>query len=1094
MLPLRRNVTRCLSALLGLLGWAVLAFGQETTGGIVGTVKDSSGSVITGAVVTSVNIETDVQSQTTTDERGNYEFPLLRAGRYRLSVEAPGFQRLVRPEVIVNTTERVRLDLTLQVGAVSETVTVTAETPLLQSEKATVGQVVEQRTIESIPLATRNFTQILGTSAGVVGSIFNADTPGTGSDSVSVNGSRRGSNNLLVDGVQTTNTLNNAPDGDGTPSIEFLGEFKVMTSLYSAEYGRNSGSIINVTTRSGTNQFHGTAYEFLRNTDLNSRPFFNPARGENIQNQFGANIGGPIKHDKIFFWGGWESMRQHNANSALGSQGSSNGGVVITVVPTLAQRQGDFSALSKAIKDPTTGQAFLNNVIPQSRLNPISLNIQNAFVPLPNFSSGNNNFFAAAPITTNLDQGAGRVDYRLSSSDTLYGRWFESMEFDLTPFGQGMPGFSQGSTRAKHTGGFSETHVFSPAWVLESRVGIDMTDQYLSFGNNTDPTSLGLQPIKGVTLIAGLPKINISNYVNGGFGNSSRWHDNIKTFTTSSTMTWVRSQHTMKFGVESVTSLLHPFNDQASRGTWSFTGLSTGNEYADFLLSQPSTKQFAAGPGELLMREQVWSGFFDDSWKATQNLTIELGLRYEAHFNPAAYNLHMVSFWPDRYQGVGSVDAAGIVQGGVTPGVPNDVVFGQWHDFGPRIGIAYRIGDKWVIRTGAGIYYDQRTGQIAQGTFSNPPTFKNVTINCAVAGQVCSLTQPDNWTFVDPGYDPKAIPFPTKPTDQTLTLSAIDPRAKTDRVIQDNFTIQRQLPKNTLLEAGYVGTKGTYLATSYNVNPLMPQPDGTLVRRYPGFGSINYRNNMGSSTYHSLQMTLKRRVATSTFQLSYTASKVLTNGNESARYSTALFAAPWNDWSRAKGPANFDRPQRLAFTWVQDLPSKATSRLGRFFLNNWSVNGFFIAQSGFPLTVINTTSGQGIGGTTSNDNGSFFANVVAGAPLIHPTGSTKDSLQSYINKAAWIPAPAGTYGNSGRGMFRGPGQWNVDASAFKDFNITERWKMEFRTECFNVLNHANFALGTDTSTSLNMNSSTFGQISGTSVNARLIQFALRLSF
>jgi hypothetical protein len=226
----------------------------------------------------------------------------------------------------------------------------------------------------------------------------------------------------------------------------------------------------------------------------------------------------------------------------------------------------------------------------------------------------------------------------------------------------------------------------------------------------------------------------------------------------------------------------------------------------------------------------------------------------------------------------------------------------------------------------------------------------------------------------------------------------------------------------------------------------------------------------------------------------YTVSKAITNGNESSRFFTNLYPAPWADIRRAKGPANFDRPQRLALTVVQDLPNKATSKLGRIFLNNWSANGFFIAQSGYPLTVINTTSGQGLGGTTANDNGNYNANVISGVPLIHPTGSTKDNLQSYINKAAFFPAPAGTYGNSGRGILRGPGQWNVDASVFKNFALTERFKMEFRTEFFNLLNHANFALASDTSTNLNLNSATFGQISSTSVNARLIQFALRVSF
>ncbi|MGI8989569.1 MAG: hypothetical protein ACR2I2_08295 [Bryobacteraceae bacterium] len=861
----------------------------------------------------------------------------------------------------------------------------------------------------------------------------------------------------------------------------------MLTSLYSAEYGRNSGSIINVTTKSGTNQYHGAAYEYLRNTDLNARPFFNPARKENIQNQFGANAGGPIKHDKLFFWGGWESLRQLNANGAAGS-----GGVVTTVVPTAAQRQGNFSGF-KTIMDPATGLPFAGNIIPSSRLNPISLKIQDQFVPLPNFSSGANNFFAAAANLTNLDQGAGRIDYRISDKDTLFGRWFESLEYDLTPFGQGLPGFTQGANRAKHTGGISETHIFSPTLVLETKFGVDMTDQHLSFGNTTNPTGLGLQPISGVTEIAGLPKINISNYVNGGFGNSALWHDNIKTFTLSGTLTWLRGKHTIKAGAETVSTLLHPANDQNNRGIWNFTGLASGNEYADFLLSQPSTKQFSAGPGELLMREEIFGAFFDDTWKATQNLTVEVGVRYEAHYMPAAYNLNMVSFWPDRYKGVGSLANSGIVQGGVTPGVPNDVVFGNWLDFGPRLGIAYRLGSKTVIRTGAGIYYDSRTGQIAQQTFSNPPTFANITVNCAIAGQSCNLTQPDNWTFVNPGYSATVIPFPTSPNDQ-IQLTAIQPHGKTDQVFQDNFTVQRELPGNLLLETGYLGTKGTHLMATQFINPLIPRSDGTLVRRYPGFGDITMTLQDGDSTYHSWQNTLKRRMGSSTFQLVYTLSKALTNGNESSRFFTNLYPAPWANTKLAKGPANFDRPQRLALTFVQDLPNKGTGKLGTTFLNNWSVNGFFIAQSGYPLTVINTTSGQGLGGTTANDNGNYNANVISGVPLIHPTGSTKDNLQSYINKAAFYPAPAGTYGNSGRGILRGPGQWNVDASVFKDFALTERFRMEFRTEFFNILNHANFALASDTGTSLNLNSATFGQISATSVNARLVQFALRVTF
>ncbi|MCL4853298.1 MAG: carboxypeptidase regulatory-like domain-containing protein, partial [Bryobacteraceae bacterium] len=268
---------------------SVALYGQGTTGAIEALVADSSGAAVPGAVVTAENIGTGAVFNVQSDATGRASFPLLRPGRYRVTAEIKGFQKLERSEVIVNATETVRLDLKLVLGAVSETVTITAETPLLQSERATMGHVVEQRTITSIPLATRNFTQLLGTSPGVIGSIYNADQPGTGSDSVSVNGARRGSNNILVDGAPTSNALNNSPDGDGTPSLEFLSEFKVLTSLFGAEYGKNLGSVINVTTRSGSNEFHGSAYEFFRNTALNARPFFSPARGQNNQHQFGAN-------------------------------------------------------------------------------------------------------------------------------------------------------------------------------------------------------------------------------------------------------------------------------------------------------------------------------------------------------------------------------------------------------------------------------------------------------------------------------------------------------------------------------------------------------------------------------------------------------------------------------------------------------------------------------------------------------------------------------------------------------------------------------------------------------------------------------------
>jgi hypothetical protein len=1079
---MQRTTFRLVSCLLSiLLAGAVFSSAQEVTGVILGVVKDNTDAVVPGAKVTAINEQTGVRVETESDATGSYQFPLLRAGNYQVIVEAPGFQRLERAGIIVNTTERVRVDITLQVGVLSETVTVTGEVPLLQSEQATMGHVVEQRTITAIPLATRNFTQILGTSAGVIGAIYNADTPGTGSDSVSVNGMRRGSNNLLVDGAQTTNPLNMAPDGDGTPSIEFLNEFKVLTSLYSAEYGRNVGSVINVTTRSGSNNFHGSVYEFFRNTNLNARPFFNPSRGQNNQNQFGANVGGRIIRDKTFFFGGWESSRQVNANSGSAT--------LRTIVPTAAQRQGNFG--SKRIIDPTSGVQFPNNTIPASQLNATSLAIQEKYIPLPNFQSGATNFFAAKGLPTDLNQFTARIDHRISEKDSIYGRWFDSRQKDYSPYTWGFPGFGNYANRDKHSLNVSETHSFSPTFILESRFAYDQTDQFTVPENLDSFDSVGLKPLPVTRTDYGLPQFNINDYQT--FGNYQNWSDYIKRFTGSAALTWIHSSHTVKFGYESVNTLYNPQNTLDSRGRFFFTGEASGDAYADFLLSVTRSKSFGAGAGELKMRDSVGSGYISDEWKVTQNLTVTMGLRHEAHWHPAAYNLGMTNWYPDRYTGVGSLEAAGIVQGGVN-GIPGSTINGDWNNFMPRVGVAWRITNNWVIRAGAGLYFDQRTGQIAQQAFSNPPTFKSIAPDCSVVGSGCSLNRPDNFTFLDPEYDPEEIPFPTTVTD-ALAWRGIERDTKTDNAWQYNFNIQRQLPKGFLLEAAYVGTKGTHLMARRNFNPLVPAgfspsnpTTGTLTRLYPGFADILITAQNGDSVYHSFQVTAKRRLATGTIQLAYTVAKTLSNGAEGNRFFTSIHDTPWWDFSRARGPAAYDRPQRFTTVFAQDLPNVGQSGFAKYVLNNWALNGFLVVQSGVPLTVTNRDSGRGLGGSAQETTRALFSNVAAGVPLLNP-GSTKDKLRNYINTAAWSPAPFGTVGTSGRGMFRGPEQWNLDFSVFKDIPIGERFQLQFRTEFFNIFNHANFG---DPTT--NLDSASFGQIASTSVNARLVQFALKLDF
>ncbi|MEX2262576.1 MAG: carboxypeptidase regulatory-like domain-containing protein [Bryobacteraceae bacterium] len=1081
------------------------AFSQQITGAINGVVRDNSGAVLPATNLTATNVDTALEVNAITDETGGYTFPLLRPGRYRVSVEKQGFQRLVRENVVVNTSETLRLDLDMQLGAVTETVTVTAQTPLLQSEQATLGHVVEGRTITSIPLATRNFTQILGTSAGVVGAIMNADNRGTGSDSVSVNGARRGSNNLLVDGVPTTNQLNNAPDGDGTPSIEFLNEFKVLTSLYSAEYGRNLGSVINVTTRSGTNSVHGMAYEFLRNTEFNARPFFFPERRPNNQNQFGANVGGPIRRDKTFFFAGWESSRQRNGNGG--------GARLLTRVPTAEQRAGNFGDVT--LYDPLSRALFPNNTIPASRINGTSKSIADGLIPLPNFFDPGirSNFQAFRSEPTDLDQYTVRIDHRFGDKTTLNGRWFESFQEDLAPFGRGLPGMGNLSNREKHTWGLTLTRIFSPSFVMEMRASGDYTDQYTAGENKTDPASLGLKPIDGVTYSgtdAGPPRIIIDNYM-GSFGNFENWSDYIDRYAGGPTFTWTKSRHVIKFGYEHHATWLNPQNNLAMRGQWQFRNFATGrggargDEYADFLLSQPTTKLFGGADvpnigGQLKMRSHLHSGFINDDWKIKPNFTLNIGVRYEADFQAAAYNVRMTNWWPHLYRGLdGTIESTGIVQGGLN-GVPRSTIGGDWNNFQPRIGLAWRVSDKWVIRAGGGLYFDLRTGQVAQSMFGNPPVYTRIDADCQ-RNVLCNLDTPDDWTYLNPGHREGFVPFPTSPTEERV-IQGVERITHTDNALQYNLAIQRELPTGMLAEVAYIGTKGSHLNGSRNANPLVPVngldaplvPGVQLRRQFPGFGDMTHITQNGSSTYHSLQGTLKQRLNSTTFQLSYTFGKTLGDGDDGARYRTGSFQTPWNQPWRGKGPASFDRTHRVSFVFNHDVRNMFSSGVGKHLFNNWSVNGFLVAQTGTPLTVVNTDSGRGIGGgLTSTTATNIFANVNPGVPLTN-AGSAKDNLDAYINPDAFSRAPVGTFGNSGRGMFRGPGQWNLDFSAFKEIPITERWRVQFRTEFFNIFNHANFGNPNNATSTVSMNLADFGSIRTTTVNARLVQFALKVLF
>jgi hypothetical protein len=1066
-----------------LFGLATGLFAQETTGVILGTAKDSSGALVPGARITIAERDTGAVRQAATDSQGAYTVPLLPPGVYSVTVESAGMQRAVRRNVQVQITERVPVNFVLAVGSLEEVVTVSAEAPLVQVETASQGRVINATSIRAIPLSTRNYTHLLGLTAGVSSALNNADSPGLGNVNPNVNGMRAGSNNLLIDGLPAFNALNNSNTGIGAPSPDFLQEFKVMTSMFSAEYGRNAGSVVNVVTVSGTNQIHGSAWEFLRNTQLNARPFFAAARGQNNQNQFGVSLGGPAVipgvyngKDHTFFFVGYEGSRQRNSNSSAALSRQS--------VPTAAMRGGVFS---KLVRDPLTGQTcsatdargcFPGNQIPASRIDSISKAVMDKFVPLPNASTGSAiNFVDSRTISGGNDQYVTRLDHNFSGKDRFTGRWFWSRTPQTDPFGASpFPGMESLNTRDKYDVALSYTRVISSNLINEARFGWDRSVSTADNSDQTDPKSLGIPASND---LLGFPRVSISSYFS--FGITETYRDNAHLFTFTDTLTWLRGKHSLKFGGEIRRGRIQPMSTLNQRPQWTFSGQSSNDGFADFLLDVPSRGVYGTGAGIFNLRETAYNLFATDDFKVTKNLTLNLGLRYELNIPPYDTQLNLVSFWPDRYKGLGSAEAGGVVVANVSPGVPGSTAFTDKKTIAPRFGFAWSpAGGRTVVRGGYGIYFDQRTAQVFQQLRSNPPVTAVQTLNFAAGGVS------DRWAYRVQGLDPKALPIPT--ATSSFTLRAIEKDPGTDTAQQWNLDLQRELPGRILVQAAYVGTHGTHLFLQRNLNYARPDAAGNFFRPFLGYGAIWYQANNGNSIYHSGQFTVQRRFSGgSSFLAAYTLSKTIDDAAGTSRYYVNAAGRP-DDFRANRGLSTFDRPQRLSVSFNLAIPNpfqKASAPV-RYIFAGWEASGVGLAQSGVPFSVTNSLSGQAWDGDIGS-GGAGFADYAGGS--LYTNGSTKERLGGYLNKAAFAAAPRTRFGTLGRNTVRGPGQANLDFSLQKRFALRERVGLNFRTEFFNIFNQVNFS-----NPSGSFDSSTFGVISSTNANARIIQFGLKLTY
>jgi hypothetical protein len=1025
-----------------------IIWGQASTATILGIVHDTSGASIPGAPVTIKNLETGLVRAVSTDEAGRYYAPSLPIGRYEVSVQKEGFDTEVRTGIELTVGREAVVDLALKVGEVRQRVVVTGDATLVETTNATLSSLVDNEQIRDLPLNGRGFEQLALFQPGVLATGVSSFGPlqGGGQQKV-INGGRPEQNLFLLDGTDI-NDMFGKGTGDAagvTLGVDAIQEYKVLTNAYGAEYGRAAAGVIVAVTKSGTNQFHGTAFEFLRNSDLDSRGFFDVGSPPPFKrNQFGGTVGGPIKRDKVFFLGSYEGLRQRLGNT------------VVDTVPDALAHQGMI---------PVNGK--LTNVGVSLATAPYL-----ALLPLPNGpdnGDGTAQLRQVANTPTNVNYYQGRVDWIISPRDTFYVRYTMDKSDIITPNADDPKGVFDvvNGTRAYTT--LSETKILSPTLVNKFTFGFNRSHIYEIYQSPGVPASLNFLPNQNtfgtLTLNAGLSP---------EFGNSETGpRDMVQNlFQESDSIDWSHGKHSFKMGAEIKRIQFNP--EILSR----FYGRLTYATLQAFLTNVPLRFEYIYQNGFASRRgyrQFLYGFFFQDDYKLSNRITLNLGIRYEPATVPN--------------------EVAGRISNIRNPFTDTQATAGgswflnpSWKNFGPRFGLAWDIfgNSKTVFRSGFGMFYDQ----IA------PPQLVG---DCCTTPPLNVRVQVSNPTFPVPAN----ILFTPPPTSQ-ITCNCIPYNMQQPYVYQYNSSIERQLPSQIVLSVGYAGSKGVHLPRIADLNIPIPQIvngqpffAASIPLRNPNFGFISPRLTDTPSLYNALQVSLKKRFTQSLqFQLSYTFQKAMdvgsgTIGGSDVASGTTSSLDPYN-WKRDYGPSNFNITHNLVVNASYSLPFGNTRQgISRTLLYGWQVNGVSRAASGQPQTASLAFNQSRDQDATIGVSQVDRPNLVAGATGNPVTGN----ISQYWNPASFAVEPIGTYGNVGRNTLWGPHLFNLDASLMKNFHLTEHHTLQFRSEFFNVLNHPNFAVPSgvvySTATALNPN---FGRVTNILGTARQIQFALKYSF
>jgi hypothetical protein len=1081
----KRNLVTILMVFASLALTTVSGKAQNsTTAALTGFAYDASGAVVPGARVSVTSIETGLVRTAETSADGSYSFTLLPIGRYTLSLTKTGFESYQQSGIVLQVGQTAQVNATLQLGATTQTVQITAQVPLLDTQTSSVSQTVGEQRLSELPLNGRNPIELVSLVAGANDVSAPTILVGMrGGATASVNGSRLNENNYLFDGNNYSGVYFNT--GLNYPNPDAMEEFNLITHNYSAEYGRNAGSIMAAVTKSGTNQFHGDVWEYLQNDDLDARNFFSPTVPSNKYNQFGFTAGAPIVRNKLFVFGTYQGFR-------IDQQGL----LANAPVATAAERAGNFSA-DPTITDPSTGLPFPGNMLPPGDLNSVATKWYNQYVPLPNNPNGTITYLAPAPENTN--QELAKIDYHISASHLLTGRWFHDLSTVTAPFEMSIPNYSTFITYTHQSDvSLSETWTISPTLINQAHFGITHVlagnpSAVVGGADQALPSYLGMdmpdmRPYGPVFSITG----NVGGWIDAEYetGLTQQYED---------TLTWAHGKHTFKFGMQLYVDDYHNRSYAFTQGAYTFDGSFTGNAMADFLLGDAAQIRYA---GQYIVDSQSkkFYPFVQDDWKVTPHLTLNLGFRWE--FNgpyidnsgsPA--DQQATFFRNDALNGVTSKVFPNAPPGLLYPGDPG-VAPGLYPlpktDLEPRLGLAWSPGGgKWVIRGGVGLFSDIPIPDLIGQTHANSPYTVTTIQNHVIDG----LSDP----FAN--Y-PGGNPWPQAKVFNSQNPTFVDPVAFEDtvpnyrdpRITEWNFSIQRELGANMLLNVSGVGSVARHLNESVQGNPAlyipgvdaMGNPLSTAAnvdsRRVLDPGVLGFDQSarpIGNASYNSLQVTLERRFNRGLeFLSAYTYAHDI--DTHSAYGIGGVNCQNTLDCAAEKGDADLDRRNIYNLSLIYHIPKmKIDNWAANHAANGWGLTGIFHAETGSPFTVVTGTNNSLDGDNNDRPN-------LVGNPLAVDRSSKADALAHWFNTAAYVPNPIGTYGDVGRNTLFGPSDWNLNFSILRSFPVSERWgRFDFRAEFYNTFNHANLINPVS-----NLASAQFGEITGTT-GPRVIQFALK---